>query len=84
MGYCAVGARLCPALAPRPIRPRWLSGSGAQPRRRLVVRLEAGARALRPAPGCGSYLQMMPDGRLSIVNVTVEPGATLVPALGLW
>src|SRR5947207_472902 len=35
-------------------------------------------------PGCGSYLQMMPDGRLSIVNVTVEPGATLVPALGLW
>jgi hypothetical protein len=34
-------------------------------------------------PGCGNYLQMMPDGRLSIVNVTVESAATLVPALGL-
>jgi hypothetical protein len=36
------------------------------------------------SPAWSPYLQMMPGGRLSIVIVTVEPGSTLVPALGLW
>jgi len=60
----------------------------------VYIGLEAGAASLRNfepvvVPGLlqtavHAYLQRMPGVPLSIVMVTVEPGATLVPALGVW
>ena len=75
-----------------------LEGDGAEPglgpdgRRAehgdaMEGRIEHGARVpagARCPPGCGGYLQMMPVSWLSMVMVTVEPGARLVPAPGVW
>src|SRR5690349_19759972 len=55
--------------------------SSARPDRPPLCR---GRTRLR-GPGWGSYLQMMlPEAPSSMVMVTVEPGATVVPAPGLW
>ena len=91
----AMAARTCsPPTGPAPRSPRappasspWSRSNQTQPRH---SRSRSAARQRRPSrsavpcrPGCASYLQMMRDGWLSMVNVTVVPGATLVPALGL-
>src|SRR5690242_6183507 len=65
-----------------PFKPTMLGDGGLAADRGLAPGYQAG-RDTRRAPR-SAYLQRMPEVPLSMVIVTVEPGATLVPALGVW